>query len=234
MSPYEMDSIKLKYKKNEVTKNSYSHALINGDRKNILVIFVEGMSSLVISKDLTPNIYKLRENGISFSNYYNHTAATFRGLRGQLTSSYQMTGGYYKDKTGIGQSNKRDIDTKFNKYDYITKLTTSLEDNGYYTYFQASNSIHAPLSLMLDTLNFNRIYGREDYKKNTGELTDKESFDLLLNNLKDAKEPFFYGIYTVGTHLGLDSPDIKYRDGKNEYLNHFHQMDYWLGDFIAK
>ncbi len=35
MSPYEMDSIKLKYKKNEVTKNSYSHALINGDRKNI-------------------------------------------------------------------------------------------------------------------------------------------------------------------------------------------------------
>ena len=87
---------------------------------------------------------------------------------------------------------------------------------------------------MLDTLNFNRIYSREDYKKNTEELTDKESFDLLLNNLKDAKEPFFYGIYTVGTHLGLDSPDIKYRDGKNEYLNHFHQMDYWLGDFIAK
>ncbi|MDO2326599.1 LTA synthase family protein, partial [Escherichia coli] len=96
---------------------------------------------------------------ISFNNYYNHTAATFRGLRGQLTSSYQMTGGYYKDNSGLGQASKVEIEHKLNTYNYITKLPIILEENGYHTYFQASNSIDAPLSLMLSTLKFNYIYG---------------------------------------------------------------------------
>ncbi|MDD0274419.1 LTA synthase family protein, partial [Shigella flexneri] len=140
------------------------------------------------------NLYEFRKKSISFNNYYNHTAATFRGLRGQLTSSYQMTGGYYKDNSGLGQASKAEIEHKLNTYNYITKLPIILEENGYHTYFQASNSIDAPLSLMLSTLKFNHIYGREDYNKKSGELTDKESFDLLFKKLNEAKQPFFYGV----------------------------------------
>ncbi|EOT3942787.1 LTA synthase family protein [Escherichia coli] len=233
MSPHEISDIKSKYTKEIVTNDSYSHEIINGNGKNILVIFIEGMSSLVISKELTPNLYEFRKKSISFNNYYNHTAATFRGLRGQLTSSYQMTGGYHKDNSGLGQASKVEIEHKLNTYNYITKLPIILEENGYHTYFQASNSIDDPLSLMLSTLKFNHIYGREDYNKKSGELTDKESFDLLFKKLNEAKQPFFYGVYTVGTHLGLDSPDVKFYDGRNEYLNHFHQLDHWFGDFIS-
>lgn len=80
MSPHEISDIKSKYTKEIVTNDSYSHEIINGNGKNILVIFIEGMSSLVISKELTPNLYEFRKKSISFNNYYNHTAATFRGL----------------------------------------------------------------------------------------------------------------------------------------------------------
>ncbi|MDD0274464.1 LTA synthase family protein, partial [Shigella flexneri] len=79
MSPHEISDIKSKYTKEIVTNDSYSHEIINGNGKNILVIFIEGMSSLVISKELTPNLYEFRKKSISFNNYYNHTAATFRG-----------------------------------------------------------------------------------------------------------------------------------------------------------
>ncbi|MCV5871698.1 LTA synthase family protein, partial [Escherichia coli] len=76
----EISDIKSKYTKEIVTNDSYSHEIINGNGKNILVIFIEGMSSLVISKELTPNLYEFRKKSISFNSYYNHPAATFRGL----------------------------------------------------------------------------------------------------------------------------------------------------------
>ncbi len=62
MSPHEISDIKSKYTKEIVTNDSYSHEIINGNGKNILVIFIEGMSSLVISKELTPNLYEFRKN----------------------------------------------------------------------------------------------------------------------------------------------------------------------------
>ncbi|MCV5831317.1 LTA synthase family protein, partial [Escherichia coli] len=45
MSPHEISDIKSKYTKEIVTNDSYSHEIINGNGKNILVIFIEGMSS---------------------------------------------------------------------------------------------------------------------------------------------------------------------------------------------
>ena len=39
MSPHEISDIKSKYTKEIVTNDSYSHEIINGNGKNILVIF---------------------------------------------------------------------------------------------------------------------------------------------------------------------------------------------------
>ncbi len=71
-----------------------SHGGFDFKGKNVIVIFTEGMSSEIIGHadgrdfSITPNIDNYLKEGASFSNYYNHTAATFRGLRGQLTSGY--------------------------------------------------------------------------------------------------------------------------------------------------
>lgn len=63
--------------------------------KNVVVVFAEGFAAEFIEKfnhhkGLTPNLDKFLDEGVYFKDYFNHTASTFRGLRGQLTSSYQL------------------------------------------------------------------------------------------------------------------------------------------------
>ena len=62
---------------------------------NVVLIFAEGLSMNVIEdpREIMPNVAYYMENGLSFQNYYDHTAATFRGLIGQLYSSHQYNNG---------------------------------------------------------------------------------------------------------------------------------------------
>lgn len=68
-------------------------------KPNVIVIFTEGMSFNVIDSvnnlglGVTPKLDEIMKKSFFFINYYNHTAATFRGLRGQLTSAYQFKDG---------------------------------------------------------------------------------------------------------------------------------------------
>jgi arylsulfatase A-like enzyme len=238
---YGASKLKKKYAKkllnNKIVYESDSNRYIENKKYNVVIIFAEGMSYDIISKKRTPNLYNLINHSITVENYFNHTAATFRGLRGQLTSTYQILGGYYKDKSGIGQMDKNKIMGK-----YENKLIISLPDilnkNGYNSYFQVPSDVNQPLPSMLSTLGFDKIFGLNDVENpkhwSLNELTDKDSFSLILENIKTLKEPFFYGVYTVGTHVGLDSPDDKYGNGRNEYLNKFYNLDVQFGHFLNK
>lgn len=222
--------------KNKVVYGNSSYKQKLEEKKyNIITIFVEGMSYDVISEKSTPNLYKLMGSSITLKNYFNHTAATFRGLRGQLTSSYQISGGYTKQKSGIGQMSKDKILEQYQD-EYLISLPSILKKNGYTAYFQAANAVDHPLSIMLSTLGFDKIFGILDAKnvKETphNALTDKDSIALMSQKIKELKPPFFYGMYTVGTHLGFDSPDQRYKNGNNEYLNKFYNIDFQIGAFI--
>lgn len=83
------------------------------------------------------------------------------------------------------------------------------------------------------TIGFNKIYA---HSKNEN-LTDKEMYDFIYKNLQQLskeKKKFFLGAYILGTHHGLDSPDAKYGDGSNPYLNKFYNHDIWFGEFLKK
>ncbi|MEQ1967272.1 LTA synthase family protein [Xenorhabdus nematophila] len=237
-SGHERNEIGISLLKNKVVYNTSVNTYINQEKYNVIVIFAEGMSFDVISKELTPNIYHFMNSSINVNNYYNHTAATYRALRGQLTSSHQITGGNHDDKSGVAQLSKEKIIEKFGKESAVTSITTILKKHGYTTSFQSSNSKEKPLTTLNKNLGFDNIYGLEDLehreKWQIDELSDKDSYSLLFDKLKEQKEPFFYAMYSVGTHIGLDSPVIKYRDGKNSYLNMFYNLDYQFGEFIKK
>lgn len=224
--------------KNSVSVDSDKNEFIS-ERKNIIVIFTEGMSYDVISEKVTPNIYRFSKKSLNVINYYNHTAATFRGLRGQLSSSHQASGGYTQDGSGIGQLTNDLVLKKFNGSSSVDSLINDIKNNNYKAFFQASNRRNAQLSVMLSTLGFDKIYGIDDEanpkKWQIDELTDKESYSMIFKNAKFFEKegkPFLYGVYTVGTHIGLDSPDEKYGSGGNPYLNKFHNLDYQFGKFI--
>lgn len=234
----DLENINNKITKNFIVKNSDSKKFIDVENKtNVIVIFIEGMSYDIISKNITPNIYNYMQKSINVNNYYNHTAATFRGLRGQLTSSYQLTGGYYNNQTGIGQMDKKSINRKY-KNSNVFSIAQILNQYGYDSYFQTPLSKDSALNSIFEPMGFKKSFGYEDHKnlniiKNES-MSDKNTYELLFNNIQKLDQPFFYGVYNRDTHLGMDSRDIKFKDGKNSYLNQFHNMDYWFGNFIKK
>jgi phosphoglycerol transferase MdoB-like AlkP superfamily enzyme len=92
----------------------------------------------------------------------------------------------------------------------------------YSTYFINSEPSNAQFSNYLETFNFNTVISGEVKNRY---LSDKELFTLLFDTMSKAKQPFFIGIYNIGTHHGYNSPDIKYADGNNHILNKFHNFD---------
>ena len=92
---------------------------------------------------------------------------------------------------------------------------------------------------MLETMDFDKVYGADNYKKEQTNLTDQQLFEFLytLIETKQLKEPYFIGLYNLGTHVGMDSPDVKYTiNGKNDnaLLNVFHNYDNAFGKFFNK
>lgn len=210
------------------------------NKPNVVVFFVEGMSANIIDyyggkyKDLTPNINNLANSSLVFKNYYNHTAATFRGLRGQLSSTYQYIGGTDASAKGLDQvSSEQVVLHTLNK---LTTLPDILRDEGYSTYFISPHYRDANLNTMLASLGFDRVYTRtddKDFKASVTEpLSDKALIDFLIKNTETKKSPFFIGLYNFGTHLTIDSPDVKYKDGRSITLNRFHNLDAQIGRYI--
>ncbi|EOB4224895.1 LTA synthase family protein [Escherichia coli] len=208
--------------------------------RNVIVIFAEGFSSEIIGNSkmahfpITPNLDKLSTEALSFKNYYNHTAATFRGLRGQLTSGYQFRDGLTDAGTGIAQLSNVEINNIY--LHRQTSLPDILKEYGYKSYFIASTEKNSPLNTMLKTLNFDKVLGMGDFiGYQRDRMTDKQTFSALqyfLRSQENKNERFFIGVYPSGTHHGQDSPNEKYFDGSNPLYNKFYNYDFQLGKFV--
>ena len=194
---------------NEMTKN-----------KNVILIFAEGMSSEVISEKLTPHTFELRDRSVSFENYYNHTAATFRGIRGQLISGFQLLGGSYGGQ-GIAEINKKAVDEHFKGR--TESLPLILRKNGYQTVFLSPHPESDNFQTFVKGIGFDEVIG----SKTAQNWSDRRLYENLFaeaQRLAERKRPFFLATYVLGTHVGLDSPDVKYDDGKNSFLNKFYNQ----------
>lgn len=226
----------LKHKIYEETK--IPNELKNLNIRNVVVIFTEGLSAQVIDSinnkklDITTNLDRAYKNGFHFYNYYNHTSATYRGLRGQLTSGYQFFGGYTESKKGVEEISDDSIEKEYRHK--VTSLPQILSKNGYDTSFITSTTNNSKLYKFIKTLGFKNVYGSNDFKNtlDSNQRSDKDTFKKLKEVMKKNVNNFFIGIYPSGTHYGLDSIDLKYGDGKNKYYNKFYNYDHYLGDFI--
>lgn len=213
-------------------------ALLDLKGKNIVVVFAEGLSVECIDKfnkyfDLTPNLDKFIDNSVYFKNYYNHTAPTFRGLRGQLTSSYFRYGGSHYQNNVMGQISEKQIRDKL--AENLISVPHILKDYDYHPYFFCTHETKHDQNKVLETLEFDKVYGGDEFIKGVHELTDQQQFtvlkDLILKH--ELNKPFFLGVYNIGTHIGRDSPDVKYQSGDNILLNTIRNFDDAFGKFWA-
>jgi len=223
----------------------------SGDRPNVIVIFTEGMSARLLGcyggtiPNLTPNIDRLARLSMRVDGYYNHTAATYRGLQGQMVSGYPAAGGGDDDRllweTEQGMAKLASI-----RYRSMSMI---LRDNGYGTYFISPHHNTVGLNAMLRSLSFDKVFTFDDvgdyvasgnpFYAIEGALSDDDVFTTLVALMKEERfgpsgRPFFVGLYNFGTHAFLDvMPNgVKYGDGKNASLNKLHNYDHAFGRFL--
>ncbi len=216
--------------KHEKIIDSGISSKLKSRNKNIILIFAEGTGIYCLSEKLTPNVCKLSRESISFKNYFNHTAFTFRGIRGQLISGYPLLGGKVLEKKITAEEMKKFYSVS------LPTLPDILNRNNYKTIFLSPHPKYENLGAVVKQTGIMHVKYAEDFGRSEN-LTDREQYQHLwkeLEKLEKSGERFFLSAYILGTHHGMDSPDIKYGDGKNPYLNKFYNQDHWFGEFLKK
>lgn len=196
------DKLSLFY--HEEVEQSYHYSTL--DNPDIIVIFTEGLSQNVIEdeRNLMPNVNVFAEKSIQFTNYYDHTAATYRGLSGQLFSGHQL--------------NNLDGNR-------LISLQNILSEQGYETTFINPEPENAEFTGYLENMGFDQVLSTECDEW----MTDRQTYEFLLEKLTEGKQkeqPQFIAVYTFGTHVSLDRSDVVYGDGSSHILNRFYNDDY--------
>lgn len=182
-------------------------------KPNVIIIFTEGLSSRVIDdeRDIMPNVRYYREHSLNFDNYYDHTAATYRGIIGQLYSSHQYHNG--------------DTNT-------LVSLESVFSDYGYETTFVNPEPEQEPFVVYLDSLGFDTLTSGGITE---GLISDQDDYAIVLDNLREGVEsgvPQLVATYTFGTHVAMDPDEYKFDDGSISILNRFHNCDAAFGEFM--
>jgi len=212
------------------------------EKPNIIVIFTEGTSARLIGcyggrySLLTPNIDDFSNSSIKINNYFNHTAATFRGTHGQLASCFPIKGGY-----GNGQWADKNNKDEYMQRSYQT-LPNILNELGYETYFFSPHKNEDPYTYLLKMLKFQKVYVAEDYGKlfniedieYHGSIRDVDMYKSLTSFMMNRRNvnPFLVCMYTLDTHAFMDvyKGGVRY-EVNNSVLNTIHNLDYCFGSF---
>lgn len=184
------------------------------EQPNVILIMTEGLSQSIVEdeRNIMPNVRSYEEKSTNFINYYNHTAATYRGIIGQLYSGYQ--------NNNLDKNN-------------LVSIQEIMKDQGYYTSFLNTEENNIQFTDYLRSMGFDDVLGKDpdDW------LTDKEAYEFLWDTVSEQAEqdqPFFTCIYTFNTHLTFDSTEEKFGDGSDAELNKFYNCDYQFGQFMEK
>lgn len=207
---------------------------------NVIVLFLEGVSARVMGHyggpytDLTPNLDEFAAGAITVDDYYNHTAATYRGLQGSLASGFPLYGGAGGWEKSIDRLSELSLLT------YAT-LPIILNAHGYDTRMFSPHRKEVPFDKFLYSLGFTETVTLNDVKPGSSSkhLRDRELFAEMAAAL-DArdrsgdKNPFFWSSYNVGSHAFFDTPvgAKAYGDGTNSALNRFHELDESVSQFL--
>jgi hypothetical protein len=202
----------------EVQKPSCKASL--GEQPNIILLLTEGFSQDIVEypKKVAPNIAAYQKKSLNFTNYYNHTFATYRGVIGQLYSGHQFN----------------DMDEN-----HLVSLQSVLEERGYTTTFINVEPQKEDWTQYVHNLGFQNVVGEdvEPLKGIADTLSDKQAYELLYDTVEEQNrtgKPSLTVMYTFGTHVSLDSTDRKFGDGKDPVRNRCYNLDYQFGQFMKK
>lgn len=216
------------------------------DPPSVILFFNEGISARSLSvygntyPEITPHLQDFAKKSMVVKNYYNHTAATYRGLHGQLCSMFPTHGG----NSGLYPTFKT-----FQNTHYLS-LPNILQQEGYDTLFlDAHLKEKAYVDDMVKMLGFQQVLTANELSREylggtkpaQGDaLSDSQLFQCLIGVLKkkevtnkNRKKPFLLSMYNYGTHSWVNpvNGESHYGDKGNTTLNSVHNLDHAFGLF---
>ena len=202
--------------------------LLNTQTPNIILILLEGcggeFTEIGGRKDVTPNLNRLANEGIYFTNCYGNSWRTDRG-------TVCTWSGY----PSFPSMSVMKIPSKSRTMPNIAK--TLREERGYHTFYLYGGDINfTNMRSYLISGGFEQLMWKEDYtseeqKSAQWGVCDEITFKSLFDISQRQKSPFIIGFSTLSSHAPWDVPIKQFDD---EILNAMYYLDQCLGDFIQR
>ena len=202
--------------------------LLNTQMPNIILILLEGcggeFTEIGGRKDVTPNLNRLAQEGVYFTNCYGNSWRTDRG-------TVCTWSGYPSFPT----MSVMKIPSKSRTMPNIAK--TLREERGYNTFYLYGGDINfTNMRSYLISGGFEKLMWKENYtskeqKTSQWGVCDEITFNSLFDLSQRQESPFIIGYSTLSSHAPWDVP-IRKLD--NDILNAFYYLDTCLGDFIER
>lgn len=198
---------------------------------NVITILGETLETRFIDKEMTPNLYMMRENGYSFDNYY--TPVFQQGAT--CNSEYMSLTGLQAITTNDWSNNVCDAYSE-NIFPY--SLPNQLADIGYNTYyFHSGYEWFYNREVMIPQYGFETVKFQEDiYELGYDDFEERYDRDMLtfFDEFVAYDEPFHINLLTYSGHGAYNQTDFdKYID----IVDNVHPVDnydYEIINFMEK
>ncbi len=214
-------------------EENYGTNILNNTEPNIVYIILESFTSDVIEhfggeKDVCPNLNKMAEEGLSFTNIYASGDRTDKGMIAILS--------------GFPSQAVRTIIQQPDKFEKLPSLPKTLSSGRYTSsFFYGGESEFANFKSYLVSAGIEKIIDKNDFSANQMNSKwgahDGYLFDKVLEELPKQKQPFFSILLTLSSHEPFEIPVSSPYNGEDlpsKFRKAAHYTDQCIADFFQK
>ena len=222
---------------------SFDNPIIEPSSYNIIIFLIESFNAKHIDSfnegvgskfQVTPNFDNISSMGLMFTNFFANGVKSLNGITAVLTGIIKPFG---FNTLGFGLEESR-----------LSYLGRIARENGYHTIaMQSSLRKSFRIDKITKEAGFIEYYGAEDMGFHGPEeghpvfgTWDRNMYILLLDRLRNVKEPFLVFMFTSATHSPYKSPGKRWEkyphdeNGVTGYLNTLYYADWAIGDFMEE
>jgi phosphoglycerol transferase MdoB-like AlkP superfamily enzyme len=203
-------------------------------RPNVVLVIMESWSADMIKSlggydSAATNFDKLGSEGIMFDSLYASGDLSDQGMTAIFSAFPALPAG----TSIIGQPGK---------YVHLPCLNTDFHQAGYTTSYMFGGQLsYGNIKAYMYYNNFDRILEGKDFAGNIPQgklgVHDEYLYARQLQELKNEKQPFFAGMFTLSSHNPYDMPmaekdKVKWGNDENDYVNSIRYADQQLFEFI--